>query len=77
MYEIKYKCRLCGKTYSTGATGTEKTAADVVVNVALEEQRIRTRNPIPNQPGIIEPHHCADGSFGVADFLGMKYEEKK
>lgn len=32
---------------------------------------------LENQPLMHETHCCEDGSFGVADFLGMKYREER
>lgn len=39
--------------------------------------RLCGKTLLENQPLMHETHCCEDGSFGVADFLGMKYREER
>ena len=66
----KYKCRLCGNVFNTCMTLTRVTAKKCVIGAVLG------KNLEVQQPGTEAIHCCDDGSFGVADFLGMKKEEE-
>lgn len=66
-YKAVYRCRLCGAEYQPGPTAGEAIAAAHMYELAADLCGI-----VPMAPRKIEPHCCADGSLGVADFLGWK-----
>lgn len=72
MYREIYKCRLCEEIYGSVGTDSEKTAKYVV-------KKRMSNATSPKKPDLTELHICADGSLGVADFLGFlkESEEKK
>lgn len=74
---MTFRCRLCGKTFTNGGTGDEWTARKAMANAALAASGIEPPTKLENQPLMHETHCCEDGSFGVADFLGMKYREER
>lgn len=72
MYREIYKCRLCEEIYGSVGADSEKTAKYVV-------KKRMSNATSPKKPDLTELHICADGSLGVADFLGFlkESEEKK
>ncbi|MBR5889138.1 MAG: hypothetical protein IKY92_03760 [Akkermansia sp.] len=67
-YKALYKCRLCGarfygKTFAT----TARDAAGYVVHMAAGVCGLS-----PTEPTGLHLHECADGSMGLAVFLGME-----
>ncbi len=66
-YRTIFKCRLCGESYEGGCTGSEKVALQSVTFACLGLPA-----PEPQAPGMTEVHCCKNGSFGVADFRGLK-----
>ena len=68
MYYGIYKCRLCKEKFESTGTGTKEVAFDVAMRTAFG---LKQKYPI--HPSMTEPHVCKDGSFGIADFLGMEY----
>ena len=74
---MTFRCRLCGKTFTNGGTGDEWTARKAMANAALAASGIAPPTKLESQPLMHETHCCEDGSFGVADFLGMKYREER
>lgn len=67
MYYCIYKCRLCKEKFKNQATSTGDVAFNAVMRTALE---LKQNDPM--RPCMTEPHLCKDGSFGVADFMGIK-----
>lgn len=74
-YYMTFRCRLCGKTFTNGGTGDEETARRAMTNATLAASGIEPLTKLENQPLMHEMHCCEDGSFGIADFLGMKWAE--
>lgn len=74
-YYMTFRCRLCGKTFTNGGTGDKETAWAATANAAFTASGIGPLKKLENQPLVQETHCCEDGSFGVADFLGMKRAE--
>lgn len=68
MYYAIYKCRLCKERFENQGTSTKDVAFDVTMRTALG-----LKHKDPMNPCMTEVHLCKDGSFGIADFLGMKY----
>ena len=62
----KYKCRLCGKIFVTCMTATESVAKKSVFGLVIGE-KLEVQ-----QPEEKTIHFCENGSFGVADFIGME-----
>ena len=74
-YYMTFRCRLCGKTFTNGGTSDKETAWTATANAAFFRQWNWAVEELENQPLVHETHCCEDGSFGVADFLGMKWAE--
>ncbi len=55
-YEAIYKCRLCGKVFSTGIVNSKKDFEDIITFKFPETEYFM--------------HHCEDNNIGCADFLG-------
>ena len=72
MYYGIYKCRLCGEQFTERATSTKEVAFDATMSTVLQ-----TKASYPMSPSIIEVHFCDDGSYGIGDFLGMKFKQEK
>ena len=72
MYYGIYKCRLCKEKFESKGTGTKEVAFDVTMRTALS-----LKQKYPMYPSMTEPHACKDGSFGIADFLGMEYRNEE
>ena len=69
-YRAVYKCRLCGKVFENGITGSG-CVAGIAIRLTTEDNFI--------QSGIYGhrhiTHNCEDGSFGFADYQGFKKVE--
>ena len=64
--EYLYKCRMCGKIFSGGESGTEKSYSnliDAIFNITVDNQP-----PLP----MIRAHQCNDKKGGIADLVGYK-----
>ena len=68
-----YRCKLCGKSFEAGHTGS---GAAQSILIAFEVGDPKLMKNIMGasymHPSCI--HCCADGSFGLAEFLGFKME---
>jgi len=64
---FKYKCRLCGKTYS-GASTSEELAQMVLL--CTTSRREMPGPLIGKQPELIETHHGCKVGYGVSDLIG-------
>ena len=71
MYYAIYKCRLCSEQFFYTCTAKEDIALDVSIRTALGLQQKEIQSPT-----LIAVHTCKNGSFGMADFLGMKYKNE-
>ena len=69
-YKAVYKCRLCGETYISWATGDKKVAEACMVELTMG-----IKGTVPLTPTLTETHDCGgehDGSLGLADFQGWE-----
>ena len=64
----KYKCRLCGEIFTSCMTANESVAKRCLIGMIVGEKLEM------QQPDVKTIHFCDDGSFGYADFIGMKKE---
>ena len=74
-YYMMFRCRLCGKTFTNSGTGDKETAWTATANAMFAASGIEPLKKLEIQPFVHETHCCEDGSFGIADFLGMKWAE--
>lgn len=71
-FKAIYKCRQCGETYFDGETGED------IASIATCEIAVRGCTQHGNGTfGVhrYNHHSCADGSYGLADFMGFRKEE--
>ena len=70
-YRMLYKCRLCGQVFVNCGTASEKVAEQSTLNEVL---RASGMSPMwkENDALMYEMHSCADGSYGVSDFIGSR-----
>ena len=67
-YKPLYRCRLCGKRFSDRIEACDRdTAVAYLVNIAGG-----VRGAFLHEPAYQGLHECADGSLGLAVFLGME-----
>lgn len=66
-YRAICKCRMCGEEYELPHTFNGETDAQIyMANMCVQRE-------LHNLP--FEHHVCKDGSFGFADFIGMRKVE--
>lgn len=70
-----YKCRLCGKEYVECSTSGEKSNQRFVMDMMYRAVRQKKPEEVM-EPTLYECHFCGDGSYGVADFLGLKVKDE-
>lgn len=66
-YTSMYKCRLCGKVYSISVTNNK-----VIRKFSDWNRGIKMRKEYSNK---VFYHKCDDGSIGISDFVGFKYDK--
>lgn len=71
MYYAVYKCRLCSEQFFYCGTLKKDIALDISMRIALGLKQKEIQSPT-----LIAFHTCKNGSFGIADFLGMKNENE-
>lgn len=71
-YRAIYKCRLCGEEFYNAGTSCEDTASKATMYTVLESSGITPQFESRNAPIQFDLHSCKDGSYGMADFQGMK-----
>lgn len=73
LFDATYKCRLCGELFTDSSTGNENLVTDAIFELWTKDKYF------PKGCGIgvhrYERHHCADGSWGMADFQGFKKKD--
>ena len=69
-YKAIYRCRLCKEIFGHVCTTSEKSALKAVSNACTPKV-----SALIYAPELHMHHRCADGSFGIADFYGIKKEE--
>ena len=70
MYYTKYKCRLCGETFTVEATHSK----DVVMKCMLHALNGIEYKELM-KPELYTAHFCNNGNVGVADFQGFKLRD--
>ena len=70
MFDAIYKCRLCGEEFVECSTSGEESNRSFVMKIMCRAVEIM-------EPTIYTCHPCRDGSYGVADFLGFKFNNKE
>lgn len=70
-YKAIYKCRLCGESFVDYVHAKdEDAAAKKVIDFSLVYSGAHvSRLKVPRN---FQSHSCNDGSYGIADFQGMK-----
>ena len=74
-YRSVYKCRLCGESFEGCGVNHELLAKEAVTAVIFNEDTYGTLKGECLSKH--ETHFCKDGSFGFADFQGLKKMEEK
>lgn len=74
MYYAQYKCQLCGAVVRYGdvkpVACSQEQLQELCMRVIRNQQFMN--NPALYQAPVNAPHHCADGSCGMAYFAGFK-----
>lgn len=75
-YHFTYKCRLCGKGFSEGITGTHSNATKILLSVLLD---LPYPLPVGIKPPMTTIHNCegytdnvSESELGVADLIGVR-----
>lgn len=71
-YKCLYKCRLCGQTFTNCSAFGTKTAQHSTLNVALQASGLSPMWNRDDNLTMYEMHCCADGNFGISEFIGSK-----
>jgi len=69
-YRAAFKCRLCGKTFTTAITGNRDLAFSLTARLSVSNSPA-----VAQAPCLMEPHCCLNGEIGIADFLGWQLSE--
>lgn len=69
-YQMLYKCRLCGQVFVNCGTGSKKVAEQSTLNEVLRASGMSPMWKENDALTMYEMHSCADGSYGVSDFIG-------
>ena len=70
---LEYKCRRCGIIYGRDK-GIANEGENIFTIMMIEHQG--SAEHLPSKNSGFDVHSCADGSLGVADFVGIKQEKK-
>lgn len=65
-----YKCRLCGKNFSSIERATYNIAVHITTRLS-----IGLIPDVRDAPNIMKGHACNGGGIGLADFQGWEKEE--
>lgn len=71
-YQMLYKCRLCGQVFVNYGTVSEKVAEQSTLNEVLRASGMSPMWKENDTLTMYEMHCCADGSYGVSDFIGSR-----
>ncbi len=71
-----YKCKLCGKSFETGRTGPN-VAQSILIAFEIGDPSLMKNIMGASYMHPTCTHCCADGSYGLAEFLGFKMEENE
>lgn len=72
-YQAIYKCRLCGEEYTSKVTTSIDTVIENFLHVTTG---CKIKRFIGSPITKTSMHSCADGSLGMADFIGFKKTEE-
>lgn len=76
MFDAIYKCRLCGEEFVECSTSGEEGNRSFVMKIMCRAVDLKEPEEIM-EPTIYTCRPCRDGSYGVADFLGFKFNNKE
>lgn len=69
-YIAFFKCRMCGTTFSAGDVVNHIVAEQCIQFAVTTTRMMVQQNPEGSMR--LYPHECENGSYGIADLLGMK-----
>ena len=75
MFDAIYKCRLCVVVFVQPASSGDQCNRSFVMKIMCRAVEQKEPEEIM-EPTLYACHPCKDGSFGVADFRGMRLEGK-
>ena len=64
MFNLTYKCRMCGATFSKSGTSREQAAMDAMILATLGKD---------TDAKLTRVHACRLNDYGIADLLGAKF----
>lgn len=76
VYHVVYKCRLCGKTDESSTIGATR------LKLLQMMHEVDTTGDAYLSPtdglGVhkVQTHFCKDGSMGLADFIGFRFDRE-
>lgn len=76
MFDAVYKCRLCGEEFVKCSTSGEESNRSFVMKIMCRAVDLKEPEEFM-EPTIYACHPCRDGSYGVADFRGFKFNDKE
>lgn len=76
MFDAIYKCRLCGEEFVECSTSGEESNRRFVMKIMCRAVDLKEPEEVM-EPTIYTCHPCKGGSYGVADFLGFKFNNKE
>ena len=74
-YRAAYKCPLCGKLIVGELTDVPEEKLPELLGAYVKSQYFSS-NPYIETPFPYVPHKCADGSVGLAPFVGFRRERQ-
>ena len=72
-YYAIYRCRMCGEEFASRVIANSEAAIEQMVHITTKRE-IKKWAGIPISETSM--HSCADGSFGMADFIGFRKVEE-
>lgn len=75
MYQVVYKCRLCGEVFYDKKNKAREVKDFTMTNILAQVEQ-STLMKKPNNVDLHMAHNCVDGSCGFADFQGFKKVEE-
>jgi hypothetical protein len=71
-----YKCKLCGKSFEAGRTGSGP-AQSILIAFEIGDPSLLKNIMGASYMHPTCTHFCSDESFGLAEFLGFKIEDNE
>lgn len=75
LYHQIYGCRMCGEEFCPVTTFGENAALNNMCSCINKGNGVAENYAMPYSATLYDVHHCKDGSFGVADFIGYRKDE--